>query len=670
MSSNALLRAERDDLLKLEKSLTREWLETNALGGYASSTVLMCPTRRYHGLLVSPIPGTVQRHVFLSRFEETLHGEGKAVPVSLARYGETWSPQGHQSIESFELRPWPSMNYRIGDSELRREILMPRGRRAVLLRYSLDGVLPADLELRLRPLLACRPADELHFENLALKSGVQRIRAGIRVQPYDALPALSINVSASGYSFEADPVWYRGLEYQADIARGYGGHEDQFNPGVFHVRVTSGSEVVVAASIEDQPFEDPTEAWHREAERRVLEWEQAIERSRGSRVRSILDLGATQYLYRDENEREGVVAGWPWFLEWGRDTYISLPGLTISRGNVEACGDALVAAVGYLQDGLLPNIFGKDRATSHYGSVDASLWFARAVRLYELAGGDVQRIDESLEPALVEIAECYARGDNELVESDPSGLVRSGRPDLNSTWMDARVEEGPVTPRDGFAVEICALWCFLLGYLQERAHARGDQGNEAVWRARRERADAAFLERFWLADEGHLADCVKDAVPDPSVRPNMVIAAALEFSPLSDAQRSAIVDVVERELLTPRGLRTLAPGHEDYCGHYGGDPRTRDLAYHQGTVWPWPLGFFVEAALRVRGEDSAERQKLRELLEGFGEHLPSSGVAQVSEVFDGDPPHRPGGTVAQAWSVAELLRSYALLDDSESVEAG
>ena len=665
MSSNALLRIEREDLLKLEKSLTREWLETNSLGGFASSTILMCPTRRYHGLLVCPIPGTVQRHVFLSRFEETLSGEGKAVPVSMARYAETWHPQGHQSLENFELVPWPSMTYRIGDAELRREILMPRGRHAVLVRYTLDGMLPNELELCLRPMLACRAADELHFENLALRSAIQRVPGGIRLQPYDALPALSLSVAGEPYAFEADPVWYRGIEYQADIARGYGGHEDQFNPGMFQIRVSSGSEVVVAATIEERPFEDPRAVWHAEAERRMAEWEAVRARSSDSNVRAMLDLGASQFLYRDENGRDGVVAGWPWFLEWGRDTYISLPGLTISRGDVEACGQSLAAAVEYLEDGLLPNIFGKDRATSHYGSVDASLWFARAVRLYELAGGDEERIANVLEPALVEIAECYGRGDNELVESDPSGLVRSGRPDLNSTWMDARVQEGPVTPRDGFAVEICALWCYLLGYLEQRAGARGDAAGEKRWREQRERAGRAFLERFWLAEHGHLADCVKDGVADPSVRPNMVMAAALEFSPLNDAQREAIVAIAERELVTPRGLRTLAPDHEDYCGHYGGDGRTRDLAYHQGTVWPWPLGFYVEAALRVRGDDAAERAKLRALLEGFADHLPSSGVAQVSEVFDGDPPHRPGGTIAQAWSVAELLRAYELLDAAE-----
>lgn len=677
-SSETLLRIDRDDLLKLEKSLSREWLETNGLGAYASSTVLSCATRKYHGLLVSPIAGTVQRHVFLSRIEETLCGgpvageeaghDGAALreeSISLARYATCFSPQGHRSIQSFELCPWPKTSYRIGSSVVTREVLMVQGQATVLVRYR---VLPdasssraeQPRELHLRPLLAARAADSLHFENLALDPRVRRFDGGLALQPYDALPELFLSLerraSAAGEeSFEADPVWYNGVEYRTEIARGYGGHEDLFAPGFYQVPLSGEAELVLAASI-DGHVANPLALWEKESARRV----QAA-RSVSKDVRGFQSLAAEDFLYRDEHGRTGIVAGWPWFLEWGRDTFLSLPGLTLSRGDIDRCAEVLEGALPYLHDGLLPNIYGSDIEDSHYGSVDAALWFVRAVRLYEQAGGD--RIAERFLPALRTIALSYRDGACGFVHADATGLIRAGRPDLNATWMDARASDGPVTPRDGFAVEINALWCFLLRYLELLEKRSGNVDAATDWARQAARAEQAFLGQFWLEDEGYLADTVKDGVQDAAVRPNMVFAASFEFSPLSPEQRASIVTVARRELVTPRGLRTLSPKDAAYKGSYGGDQDTRDRAYHQGTVWPWLLGCYVEASLRAAGGDKpALHRELRELLDGFDEHLLASGLLQVSEVFDGDPPHRPGGTIAQAWSCAEILRSYSLLD--------
>lgn len=673
--SEAVLRIDREDLLKLEKSLTREWLETNGRGAYASSTIVACATRKYHGLLVSPIAGSVQRHLFLSSFEETLHGTAgervedtasddertslREASISLARYGTCFAPQGHRSIECFELCPWPRTTYRIGRSRVRREVLMVRDQATVLVRYT---IVPEDFasrselphELRLRPLVAARRADELHFENLALNPRVRRSEAGLSVRPYEALPELCFSTSMPA-RFEADPVWYSGVEYSVEMDRGYGGHEDLFAPGVFHVAVGGelerGFDFVIAASI-DGHVDDPAALWARESAARV-DAAAAVTRD----VRGAQSLVADDFLYRDEHGREGIVAGWPWFLEWGRDTFLSLPGLTLARGQIDRCSSILEGALPYLHNGLLPNIYGRDIEDSHYGSVDAALWFARAVRLYENAGGE--RVSERFLPALREIAVAYRDGACGFVHADANGLIRAGRPDLNATWMDARASDGPVTPRDGFAVEINALWCFLLRYLELLEGEAGDASAAADWAAQAKRAESAFLEEFWLED-GYLADTVKDAVPDAAVRPNMVFAASFEFSPLTRAQRASIVAVAKRDLVTPRGLRTLSPAHAAYKGRYRGDQDTRDRAYHQGTVWPWLLGAYVEASLRADGARAVP--ELRALLDGFGEHLLASGLQHVSEVFDGDPPHRPGGTIAQAWSCAEILRSYALLD--------
>lgn len=647
-----LLRIDRETLLQLERSRTREWLETDGIGGYASSTVLYCPTRRYHGLLVAPPPGTVKRHVFLSRFEETLSGNGKSVPISMARYRGAFSPLGHQCIERFELAPYPSSVYLFGSARIERDVLMVRGEHTVLCRYRVSGQKNA-VELALKPLLPYREADALTTENFALDKRVERLPNGIVCQPYRELPAIAITVAGNA-RFEADPVWYRGLEYTTDIARGYDGHEDQFSPGFFEIELEDGVDVFVAAAI-DKPVADPRALWERESERRRCEAD-----ARKPGARGVIEIGADAFLYRGQDARLGVIAGYPWFLEWGRDTFLSLPGLTLARGRVDECGEALAGATKYLRNGLMPNIFGLSPETCAWNSVDASLWFARCVQLYERAGVDVREIAERFLPSLREIATNYRDGTELGIHCDPEGSIVAGGPKLNATWMDARTSQGPVTPRDGCAVEIQALWYALLAHLEHLNSACGNVRESREWGALKQKSGATFLKRFWLPDFARLADVWRGGWADRSVRPNMVIAAALEWSPLSREQRADIVNCARSELLTPFGLRTLGPKDENYQGHFTGGPDERDRAYHQGTVWPWLLGFYVEAALRANVHTHAE---LRAMLDGFEEHLGHAGLGHVSEVFDGDPPHKPGATIAQAWSEAELLRAWHLLDE-------
>ncbi len=663
----SLFQIERERLLELDFALTKEWLETDGLGGYACSTVLSCPTRRYHALLASIPPGSDKRHVFLARLEESVHAlnseplgdEGeKHFALSMARYPGKFHPDGHRALERFELAPQPTWSYSLGGGELVRSLVMIKGSPTVLVRYEWLG--EREIELRLRPLCAFREADALTFENVELRPEVQYLGEGkraLRVQPYDGLPAMALALAGDG-AFDADPVWYRNVEYKLDLERGYDGHEDQFSPGQFRVRLAPGSVTFFAATLRE-PAADLAQLWRTALRDR---------RARAAATRPVwpaaLELGAEDFLYRASDGRLGVLAGFPWFLEWGRDTYISLPGLLLTRGRVEDCGEALEGATRHLRQGLLPNIFGRTPASSHYGSVDASLWFARAVRLYERAGGDPERIERRLRPALIEIAENYSRGTALGIECDDGVLVRAGSERTNATWMDAVTPKGPVTPRHGFAVEINALWYALLAHLEELASRSGDSAQAARWRAARERAGASFLARFWLPERRHLADVWNAGEVDARVRPNMVIAAALELSPLSVLQRADIVRVAENDLLTPRGLRTLAPREPEYVGRYGGGALERDGAYHQGTAWPWLMGFYVEAYLRAHGSSETTRKHLRRLLDGFAVELGGHGLNHVSEVFDGDPPHRPGGSFAQAWSTAELLRAYALCESA------
>lgn len=660
-----LLVLERERLLELDLALTREWLETDGLGGYASSTVLNCATRRYHGLLVSTFPGTDKRHVFLARLEESVHslsseplgpgGEGH-FPLSLARYPGSFHPHGHKTLVRFELNPFPCWEHSIGDARIRRSIQMLKGTPTVLVRYELVGG-SEPIELRVRPLVAFREADALTFENVDLHPEVTYLdtaKRSLKLQPYSGLPAMTLALAAKEGAFEGDPVWYRNIEYKVERERGYDDREDNFSPGMYRVRLAPGECAVLCATLAAPP-KSPIAAWDKSTKEREKRAKVA-----GNGPRAQLDLGADDFLYRTREGRLGVIAGYPWFTEWGRDTFLSLPGLLLARGRVAECGEALEGALQFLDAGLLPNIFGSTPKKSHYGSVDASLWFARAVRLFDLAGGERELLMRRLRPALEVIAQQYAQGTRLGIGTDSCGLLFAGDGRLNATWMDAVVDGVAVTPREGLAVELNALWYFLIAYLEDLAGRANDARGRQRWSKERERVGAAFLEHFWLPEPRYLADRWKDGAPDPRVRPNMVIAAALELSPLSEAQRADVVYKSELELLTPMGLRTLGPRDADYCGRFGGGPAERDRAYHQGTVWPWLLGFHCEAYLRAHGFNRKNGEHVLALLAEVEGEVTRHGLNHVSEVYDGDPPHRPGGTIAQAWSTAEILRARAL----------
>jgi len=648
------MRIEREELLRLDSSLGRSWLEGDGVGGFAASTVLLCATSRYHGLLVATPQGSVKRHVFLSRFEETLVAQGREFPLSMARYGGgVLHPPGHQYVSDFELRPYPTWTYRIGDVEVRREILCVRGSPTVLVRWKLVGG-DAEWRLRLRPITPCREADALTFTNVYLVRDVKRIPHGVAARPYASLPAVSITTNRPA-TFVPDAHWHRGIQFDDDIARGYGGHEDQFSPGRFEVDMKQGEEFVVAATIGER-VADPAALFRAESRRR------RGGTSASSGTRAALERAAEHFVFRAPTDRLGVVAGFPWFGEWGRDTCISLPGLLLPRGKVAECGEALVALSKYLRRGRLPNRFGADPSTSEYKASDPAMWFARAVRLWELAGGDDATLRRRLYPALAEIVRGHRDSKADDVFLDDGGLLVAKSTTTAATWMDAVMDGVAVTPRSGCAVDVNALWCFLLEYVARLAKRAGKSKDAREFGAMKRRAYATFVARFWLADERRLADVWRDGVVDRCVRPNMVIAAALEFSPLATEQRAACVEVARAELLTPRGLRTLSPRDPDYRGHYEGDVRSRDGAYHQGTVWPWLSGFYVEAYLRAHGRGAASKRHVREHLDDFAAHLDERSLGQVSEVFDGDAPHRAGGAWAQAWSVAELLRAWALVE--------
>lgn len=659
-ASASLLRFDATVLHDPVEATAREWLETDGCGGYASSTVVACPTRRYHGWLVAPVPAGGRRHVFLARIDEVVHGPDGEVALSCARWPDAVAPRGDLLQAAFALAPHPTFTYEAGDLVVRREILMLRGRHAVLVRYSVEGGGPAGVELDLRPLLACRDADHLTFANPHADPTLHPLPDGVRVQPYPALPAVALTWSADGTRVEAAPTWYRRVFYPVEQERGFDAVEDHFSPCRLRLPLREGAPVVVAASV-DGPVADPRAAFAAEEQRR---------RARAAGVATVRDrlaLAADDFLFRAPGGRLAVCAGYPWFGEWGRDTFIALPGLTLARGDVDACTEVLAGALPFLRRGLLPNVYGTSPDDSHYGSVDAALWFARAVFLWGEASGQRERLRREFLPALSEIADCYADGSAGLgIGLTADGLLRAGAPDLNPTWMDAQTESGPVTPRHGCAVELNGLFYALLAGVADLWRQHGDKARARRYADLARSCKQAFVRRFWLADDGYLADCVhEDGGVDRAVRPNMVLAAALPESPLSRAQRKAVVEKARAELLTPKGLRTLSPRDPAYVPRYAGGPRERDSAYHQGTVWPWLLGFFIEAALRAQAPSRKLCAELRALWTPLEPELGRAGLQHVSEVFDGDPPHRPGGTIAQAWNTGEWLRSLRLLEQAE-----
>ena len=628
-----------------------EWLLADGAGGYACGCADDLPRRRYHGLWLARPSGEARRYAVVSGLDERVLVQGATTHLLHAHWRDLEQPSRPEAAVGFVHRPLPTWQFRGPGFVLERSVALQRAGRGgpcCLVRWTHRGGAP--LRLAVRPLLGWCEADHLPPANELVDGAVHASGASWGVRPTPLLPMLWLTADGVA-AFRGEPAWYRGFVYATDRARGYDQPGDRWSPGVLELDLAPGQHATIVFAF-GEPCTAPAARWQQvETEAR----ERAAAASGGWRQR--LALGADDFLYRADGGRLGVLAGFPWFTEWGRDVFVALPGLTLARGRADLCAEALRGALPFLRDGLLPNVYGADPESSHYDSCDAALWWSLAVQRFADAGGDAGLLRGELLPALAGIARAYERGTGLGLAADGDGLLRAGRDDLNATWMDAQVDGVPVTPRAGLPVEIQALWYTLLAFLAE---------HDPAWRDLRDRCGRAFVASFWLAAGAYLADRVHGGVADAAVRPNMVIAAALPRSPLSPAQRAAVVSKARAELVTPVGLRTLSPLVSDYHGRYQGDPGTRDRSYHQGTVWPWLGGFFVEAALAAAGraERAAVATGLRAWLDGFAPELDRAGIDHVSEVFDGDPPHHPGGTFAQAWNTGELLRAARLLDEA------
>jgi predicted glycogen debranching enzyme len=634
-------------------SAAREWLEANGLGGWAASTVPGLNTRRYHGLLVAATAPPVGRRLLLSKLEEALVAGGERFELSTNRYPGALHPEGYRFLVSFGLQPFPTWLFEAGGARLERTLFMVHRENTTVLRWRLLSAGRARLEVR--PLIAFRDIHALTRENPALDPRVAVEPGAASVAPYPDLPVLHV-VHDGGLALTGH--WYRSFEYDEERRRGFDFAEDLFQPFLlaFDLGGAGKADATVIASTTRHVAADA-----RSLEKDELRRREALAGGVPGDDPSLplLACAADRFLAA-RGGGSTVIAGYPWFTDWGRDAMIALPGLTLATGRPDMARHILLVFAGSARDGLIPSRFPDDEAAPDYGAADATLWFVEAVRRYVEATGDAEWVRERLWSVLGEILEAHAGGTRFGIRVDGDGLLASGATGLALTWMDARVGGEPVTPRRGKPVEIQALWYSALRTLEDLARRFGEAAASARFGAMASRAKESFL-RLFPSESGGLCDVVDGATRDASVRPNQILAASLPHSMLGEGGARSVVSVVTRDLLTPYGLRTLSPADPAYVGRYEGDPATRDRAYHQGTVWPWLIGPYVDALRRVGGDTPETRRRARGVLSPLLAYVRAEGTGQIPELFDGDPPHRAGGCPAQAWSVAELLRALRTL---------
>jgi predicted glycogen debranching enzyme len=650
--------AERDELLE------RQWLVTNGLGGFASGTLAGRSTWRYHGLLIAALPAPLGRMMMLNEVEAWLrHADGRA-----ARLGGGEAEDEPWALADFRVENQiPRWRYHDDSRVVEKTILMPNLQNTVHLTFRIERP-EAGLRLELRPALQFRP-----FENAAgvpPESGYEVRCHGRQIEVRGAreIPPLRLHVVAPTAHFVAEEGSFREVFYARDAERGYESRGKLWSPGYFSVPFDQAGVVTLVASTED---------WRTllalsPADARLLE-ETRIERllrplSRRSSSEAVRDLAAAadQFIIAPKgrfmdlararaegNELRSVIAGYHWFTDWGRDTMISLEGLTLATGRFQEASWILHTFARAVRDGLIPNLFPEGENQGLYHTADATLWFFHAVHRYVSVTRDRDTL-AALLPILRDIIARHFRGTRFGIGMTPDGLLTQGQEGYQLTWMDAKVGDWVVTPRRGKAVEINALWYNALRVLEQFLRESGDSAAAEELSAAARRAGEAFNKRFWNEDTGHLFDVIDGpSGDDPALRPNQLFAISLPFPVLESARWPSVLRVVEAELLTPVGLRTLSPRHPDYKAKYSGDLRSRDAAYHQGTVWPWLIGPFIDAWLKVHPGENA---RAGTFLDGLFAHLDGAGVGSVSEIFDAEPPYAPRGCIAQAWSVAELLR--------------
>ena len=639
------IKFDKAQVVNLEYSLTREILRSNRAGSYSSTTIVGCNTRKYHGWLVCPVDAMGgERHVLLSSVDTTVVSNGQSFNTGIHKYhGDHFSPKGHKYVEDFDIQDIPGMTYRVGNVIMKQERILVHYEEQLLIRYTIIDT-DEPVKLQLRPFLAFRSIHQLTHANMWANTRTEPVPHGVRIRMYEGFPYLHMQLSCKS-EFVPVPDWYLGVEYVEEQKRGYDFSEDLFVPGFFEMTASKGDVIVLSVSTKEEKHAGLKAKFTRTVATKIPR----------SNFGNCLRNAAQQFIEK-RGDDTNIIAGYHWFGSWGRDTFISLPGLALARRSEDLYAAVIDTQVRRMKGGLFPNMGNDDNPA--FNSVDAPLWFFQALWNYGLEPGETWK---RYGTAMKDVLNAYKAGTSFGIHMRENGLIYSGAPGKALTWMDAVVNGVPVTPRDGYAVEINALWYNAVSYSLDCARGARDRAFVKEWEKLPELINRSFIETFWDEELGYLADYVNDReMRNLQVRPNMVIATSLPYTMLTRDQMKSILDIVSRVLLTPRGLRTLSPSDEGYKGIYSGDQATRDQAYHQGTVWPWLMGPFCDGWLRVYGEGGVSR--VRKLIMGFEETLTEAGISTISEIYDCDPPHSPGGAISQAWSVGEILRIFTLLE--------
>ena len=640
------IKFDKSKVINLEYSLGREVLRTNRSGSYTSTTIVGCNTRKYHGLLICPVEQLGgDRYVLLSSLDVTIVNDDRSFNIGIRKFkGDYYSPKGHKYIDDFETEKIPMMIYRVGGVMLKQERLLVHYEEQMLIRFTvLEAAEP--MKLQFKPFLAFRNIHQLTHANLYANTKVDAIDNGIKTKLYEGFPWLNLQFS-SKVEFVHVPDWYYGIEYPEEQKRGYDYSEDLFTPGFFEVKVKKGDSIIFSASTKEEKTSGLKQKFTKTVSSKI---------PRDSYINCLRN--AAQQFIEKRSDGTYIIAGYPWFGAWGRDTFISLPGIALAKETLSLYNDVLGTQVQKMKNGLFPNMGNSDNPA--FNSVDAPLWFFWAVQQYIKAGGTDawNRYGEAAKSVL----DAFRSGTSFNIHMRDNGLIYADAPGKALTWMDAIVDGTPVTPRRGYAVEINALWYNAVCFTLEMANEAGDKKFIKEYKELPDLISKSFIEMFWDDKAGYLADYVNDNEgKNFFVRPNMVIAVSLPYSIPTREQAEKILQIADKELVTSRCLRTLTPKNDQYKGLYKGDQKERDSAYHQGTVWPWLLGPFCEGWLKLYGKLGVE--KVRKLIYGLESVMNEHGITTISEIYDGDPPHSPAGAISQSWSVGEVLRIIKIIE--------
>ena len=626
---------DKSELGNLEYSLQREMLATDRKGGYMSTTIVCCNTRKYHGLMVAPIDQSDEAYVLLSSLDETIIQHDQSFNLALHRYRGVYEPRGHKYITDFEYTPTPTITYRVGGVILRKELLWIHKRTQLMIRYTLVDA-HSDTTLRLRPFFAFRNKHSLSKANMEANGRSYPITGGVKCKLYEGYPWLYLQTNKKDVEFVAAPDWYYDFEYPEEIKRGYDGYEDLLTTGYFEMSIKKGESIIFSAATDEMATNETiTQIYEASLARRTHKID----------FLSCLHHSARQFIVRRPGGRTEMIAGYPWYGTVGRDTFIALPGIVLEQKYKEDCLDVLDTMVAKMQNGNFAD------SASAWVAADAPLWFFWTLQNLE-KHITAKKLWERYGEAMKAVLEAYRRGFGEKVKLHANGLVWAAAEGEALTWMNTKVDGQPVAQRAGYAVEIQALWYNAVSYTLALAHKMKDKEFVESWKDEPAKTKESFLEKFWL-DAEYLADYVNDYETNDFRRSNMLVATALDYTMLNEEQTMDVLTVVRQHLLTSRGIRSLSPRNPHYEPSYADDQRSQDLASRNGSIWVWPLMMYVKSCFAIAGERFLPEAE--EILAAFNDEIQTACIGSVSECFEGDPPFHARGCLSQATSVGGLL---------------